>query len=112
MGDLKPIKGYHFPNGAYVEYSGNLPAGQKEAVIERVNKHLSLLISTAESNVESKLLAYNDAIDFLGGKMPEYVKDPVVRCVKLIPEDNGYPCGGTHVKHLRDFKELRVTKIN
>ena len=34
-----------------------------------------------------------------------------MRVVKLSDEDNGCPCGGTHVKHLHDIAEIEVTKI-
>jgi len=112
FGDLKPIKGYHFPKGAYVEYSGNIAADQKETVQEKINIRLSELVGKQEPDVESRVLAYDEAREFLRGVMPEYVKDPVVRVVRILPEDNGYPCGGTHVKNVADFKELKVTKIN
>ncbi len=31
--------------------------------------------------------------------------------MKLTVEDNGCPCGGTHVKHVGDIVEIEVTKI-
>ena len=34
-----------------------------------------------------------------------------MRVVKLSEEDGGCPCGGTHVKQIRDIYEIEVTKI-
>lgn len=31
--------------------------------------------------------------------------------MKLTPEDEGCPCGGTHVKHVTDIAGIEVTKI-
>lgn len=112
LGDLKPIKGYHFPKGAYVEYSGNIDAKKKDEVLETINQCLASLIQKSEQDVDARVLVYDEAKLFLGGSVPDYVKDPIFRVVKLLPEDSGYPCGGTHVKNVSDFKELKVNKIN
>eukprot|EP00301_Raphidiophrys_heterophryoidea_P022268 c6469_g1_i1.p1 GENE.c6469_g1_i1~~c6469_g1_i1.p1 ORF type:complete len:196 (+),score=43.96 c6469_g1_i1:46-633(+) len=42
--DWKPTKGYHFRDGAYVEYEGNMPA-DKQAFVTRVQVHLDALIN-------------------------------------------------------------------
>jgi Ser-tRNA(Ala) deacylase AlaX len=35
----------------------------------------------------------------------------MVRVLKLTTEDWGCPCGGTHVHHVNDIKEMTITKI-
>lgn len=46
------------------------------------------------------------------GGVPDYAKSDQIRVVKLIPEDGGYPCGGTHVASVRELSGMRITKIN
>jgi Ser-tRNA(Ala) deacylase AlaX len=37
---LKPLKGYHYPNGAYVEYGGDFDNSSKDKTIEELNQFL------------------------------------------------------------------------
>jgi hypothetical protein len=41
---LKPGKGYHFPDGPYVEYSGDIPADKREEVKKLAEEELNRLI--------------------------------------------------------------------
>merc|ERR1712217_751510 len=34
VGTFEAVKGYHFPKGAYVEYSGNIPVEERESAKE------------------------------------------------------------------------------
>ncbi len=56
---LKPTKGYHFSEGPYVEYEGELPpqyAAEPQALVAALNAEMGLLV---EEGVETKV----------GGKM-------------------------------------------
>jgi Ser-tRNA(Ala) deacylase AlaX len=71
-----------------------------------------LLKNKHEQEVFSKLITYVEAGKILKNGVPDYIeKGSDVRIVKLTQEDNGYPCGGTHVKHISDFAKLEITKI-
>ena len=36
--DVSPGKGYHFPDGAYVEYTGSIPAEDRERVKQDIEQ--------------------------------------------------------------------------
>ena len=58
------------------------------------------------------MLKYDEASKILGGDVPDYIpKEQDFRVVKLLEDDKGCPCGGTHVKHVSDIKSIRVSKI-
>jgi Ser-tRNA(Ala) deacylase AlaX len=44
--------------------------------------------------------------------VPPYIpKGQDLRVVKLTKEDEGCPCGGTHVKNVTDIEGIEITKI-
>jgi Ser-tRNA(Ala) deacylase AlaX len=47
----------------------------------------------------------------VGGVPPYIPAGQDLRVVKLTPEDEGCPCGGTHVKSVLDINAIEVTKI-
>ena len=62
--------------------------------------------------VFSKVMPYDEAGKVLQNSIPPYI--PVgqeFRVVKLTNEDEGCPCGGTHVKSVLDIVGIEVTKI-
>jgi Ser-tRNA(Ala) deacylase AlaX len=62
--------------------------------------------------VWSKVLPYEEAGKVLHGGVPSYIpQGQDLRVVKLTPEDEGCPCGGTHVKNVVDIVGIEVTKI-
>ncbi|KAM5568997.1 hypothetical protein ABKV19_016493 [Rosa sericea] len=85
LGDLKPEKGYHFPQGPYVEYRGIVP--QKD--VQSKQKELEL-----EAN----------ALISRGGK------DSTPRIVKM-GTNLGCPCGGTHVSDVSEIISVTVSQI-
>ncbi len=50
-GDLVPDKGYHFPDGPYVEYVGAIEEGDREALVARLNEEVERLIAANSSVV-------------------------------------------------------------
>ncbi len=114
MKHLKPGKGYHFVEGPYVEYIGVVPDKERDPLIEILNKHLTDLISEAkQKNLKTfkKICDYKEAGEHLGG-VPDYVPSGSdVRVLKLVPEDCGCPCGGTHVNSITEIGKVTVSKI-
>lgn len=114
--DLKPSKGYHFSDGSYVEYIGNVEEKDRKALIDKLNENCaSLIASTPDSMpVFKKVATYDEANVLLekAGGVPEYIpKGQSLRVLKLVESDAGCPCGGTHVSHVKDIVKINVSKI-
>ncbi len=62
--------------------------------------------------VYAKVLPYDEAGKILQNGIPPYIPaGQDFRVVKLTNEDEGCPCGGTHVKSVLDIVGIEVTKI-
>lgn len=114
--DLKPSKGYHFASGAYVEYIGEVVEKERKPLIEKLNEIVKdIIVNTPkEMEVFKKILSYDDAgkaLEKAGGVPPYIPAGQDLRVLKLTEDDNGCPCGGTHVHHVSDIEELVITKI-
>jgi Ser-tRNA(Ala) deacylase AlaX len=102
-----PGKGYHFPDSPYVEYVGELPENIEElrALIEKeannlISQDLSVNIEFMDRPEMEKRLPF----------VPEYL--PTNRPARVVfMGEIGIPCGGTHVKHLKEIGKMEVTKL-
>ena len=62
--------------------------------------------------VWTQVLPYEEAGKTLKDGVPSYIpKGQDLRVVKLTLEDEGCPCGGTHVQKVTDIEGIEVTKI-
>jgi len=115
--DLKPAKGYHFEAGPYVEYVGNVVDKEREALAKELEKHCADLIAEnkkAGNKVFRQICSYDEASEHLkaAGGIPEYCpKGKPLRVLKLIPEDLGCPCGGTHVHDIAEIGRIEIGKM-
>ena len=114
--DLKPGKGFHQPVGSYVEYIGGIDAKERDALVKALNENCKTLINTTPEDwpVFKKVCTYEEAGKELAkaGGVPPYVPEgSSLRVCKMVEEDLGCPCGGTHVQHVKDIAEITVTKI-
>merc|ERR1711964_629987 len=88
-GHLKPKKGYHFTDGSYVEYQGNIDVKERAAAKTKIQEALDGLIAA-----DLKVTVTNGAI-----RNVAYGDDP------------GCPCGGTHVKSTAEIGKVTITKL-
>lgn len=92
----KPGKGYHFPDGPYVEYAGSLEGVDKEKLKTDIEVACRALIA---ANTPT-------SIAFL----PEGEVNGKPARVVLYGEHR-IPCGGTHVNHLGEIGRMSIRKI-
>lgn len=106
-------KGYHFPAGAYVEFSGKVDAKEKDKIKEDLEKKINGTIKeTPEADaLIAKVCTYEEADKLLGG-LPSYLKPgSEVRVLKICSLDKGGPCGGTHIRHIKEIGAVKVEKV-
>ncbi len=102
-----PGKGYHFPDGPYVEYEGNLnDDGERlEKQLEDTCNHIT------QSDVRTKIVMTDlKNVSDLCHHVPTYL--PKGRPVRVVLYgDFGVPCGGTHVEKISDIGKITIRKI-
>jgi len=105
---LRAVKGYHFPDGPYVEFDGTLDEETKAGMVEVLQRRLDEMVAAdeevlVESTTVGELVAE-------GVFMPTGVPaDKPTRVVTTC----GYrsPCGGTHVTRTGELAGLRVRRV-
>jgi len=105
---LVPDKGYHYPDGPYVEYIGKIPAEQKEEIRQKLEVEANRLIH--QGMTVGKEMADAERVEKLCGSFPPYLsKDSHSRVVFV----GGLwcPCGGTHVKDVKEIGGMKITKL-
>lgn len=104
--NLKASKGYHFPDGPYVEFSVStqMSDSEKAALLETINKDLAEAISRNVPllvTMSSELLHQSE----VGGRA-----EKPFRTVQ-IGDFPATPCGGTHLDRLGRFESIAITKV-
>jgi Ser-tRNA(Ala) deacylase AlaX len=103
-----PGKGFHFPEGPYVEYAGTLGQETPEAVADKLaNKINEILGRGIKTDIR---FVSKDEMTALCRHVPEFLpKDKPSRVV--LYGEFGVPCGGTHVAELKDIGKETIRKI-
>jgi len=106
--DWKPGKGYHFPDGPYVEYEADLKGEPVEEITTKLNSKIQEILGRG-IKTEIRFVALEE-MALLCRHVPEYLpKDKPSRVV--LYGNFGVPCGGTHVSQLGDIGSVRIRKI-
>ncbi|GBG35074.1 Cysteine desulfurase, mitochondrial, partial [Hondaea fermentalgiana] len=110
---LLPTKGYHFPSGPSVDYAGSVPAAERAALQDAVEKHANALIQQA---IPTRVLQTRiaEAGEYcLDGLAPssDGIDDAKDIRLVLVGGDRGCPCGGTHVKNTSEIGAVRIRKL-
>lgn len=106
-----PLKGYHYPEGAYIEFEGD-----KTMIRDSILENLQNVINTdaqADLKIFSEIILPDER-----DKLEQYLNqinlqsflDKPVRIVR-IGNYKSVPCGGTHIHSVREIKSIQVTKI-
>lgn len=102
-----PKKGFHFPEGPYIEYSGSFIFEQKDEVIQKIEKCANDLLPGVYTSV---LFMDKKDMKSICANVPDYL--PENRPSRVIMYgDSGVPCGGTHVKKLSDIGTIQIRKL-
>ena len=116
---LKPSKGYHFADGPYVEYAGDIrkcfsgDEAELEHIRSTLNKHLEELLSEVSGStgeVAVKMTQNLSEYQAATADTCEPSRPFPIRVIQ-IGEEPGCACGGTHVSRIRDIGKLTATKI-
>lgn len=103
-----PGKGYHFPEGPYVEYSGIFNELDKEKLKSDIEEECNELIKKGQ---ETKLVFLNkDEARKYCDYIPENL--PQDKPLRLVMYGNvAIFCGGTHVKNISEIKGMKIRKL-
>ncbi len=102
---LTPTKGYHFPEGPYVEFAGTLPDASSWA--KRIEQALGELV-TEGGAIIARELTHEEAAE-KGVVAPP---GKTVRWVEFMGyEADGCGCGGTHVADISDIGPVVVRQV-
>lgn len=110
--DLTPhwsaVKGHHFPNECYVEFAsqnGNLEILSEEKLSQEIEKCIKMdCLITRDQVVGDKVKELCPNLKF---NVPQ---DQIIRIVR-IGDFPFSPCGGTHVKSLKELNGLKIARI-
>lgn len=104
----KPTKGYHFPNGPYVEYQHDEENIDKEKLKQEIENLCNKLIQDG-MQIKTFFEKYEN-LESICHAVPDYLpKDKPVRVVML--NSFGTPCGGTHVQNISEINGITIRKI-
>lgn len=103
-----PGKGYHFPDGPYVEYAGKLGDSDKE----KLKTEIQILCNSFINSDRATKLIFMDKEEMkkVCHHVPDYLPEGKPTRVVMYG-DFGVPCGGTHVNQLSDIKQILIRKI-
>lgn len=103
-----PGKGFHFPEGPYVEYKGSLEGMDKENMKAEIEK-LSNTFIQEKRKTELRFMP-KEEMSSVCHFVPDYIPEGKPARVVMYG-DFGVPCGGTHVNNLMEIKSMTIRKI-
>lgn len=103
-----PGKGYHFPVGPYVEYSGSLQGRDAEMLKSEIERRCDGLV---RGGVETRVrFVTAEEMRQMCRFPPEFI--PEGRPARIVfYGEFGVPCGGTHVSRLAEIGPITIRKI-
>jgi len=106
--NLKAVKGFHFPDGPYVEFKGE-KFEDNEKTIQEANNMIYNHIEK-ETPITTEFINYDD-LKKRCSNIPTYIpKDKPLRIATILGFEP-LPCGGTHIKSCKELLGLKISKI-
>ncbi|MBI2484637.1 hypothetical protein HYW18_00560 [Candidatus Uhrbacteria bacterium] len=103
-----PGKGYHFPDGPYVEYAGDVENADKEKLKADLEAVCNKVI--AEDRKTTLQFMEKDKLHEVCHFVPDYIPEGKPTRV-VFYGDFAVPCGGTHVGRLSEIGHMAIRKI-
>ena len=104
-----PGRGAHFPHMSFVEYVVPENAVADEAFINQLSGRINqLLTSTYQNQI---MFIDKSEMDRYCRHVPDNIPANKPTRIVLYAADFGIPCGGTHVRQLKDIGSISITKI-
>ena len=103
---MRPSKGYHFPDGPYVEYTCCLEDPLPPKLLEDLNVALLQMVN-GSIPTQVQVLSKTSARSVVGDDLALYPDQVRIVTVAGLP----CPCGGTHIRSTSELEGLIVTKI-
>lgn len=103
-----PGKGYHFPEGPYVEYAGSLDGLDKEKLKTDIENLCNKFV--AEDRETKLIFMEKIKMKEVCHFVPDYIPEGKPARVVMYG-DFGVPCGGTHVGRLSNIRQITIRKI-
>lgn len=103
-----PGKGYHFPEGPYIEYAGTLGEVDKEKLKTDIEAAANKVI--AQNTAVTIRFMPKEQMHEVCHHVPEYLPEGKPARVVMYG-DFGVPCGGTHVNNLGEVGKLTIRKL-
>lgn len=104
----RPGKGYHFPDGPYVEYEGTFGEIDKEKL--KTDLEMACNVFVQENRTTTLRFMPKEEMHTVCTHVPDYLPEGKPARV-VFYGDYGVPCGGTHVSQLGDIRHLTIRKI-
>ena len=105
---LVGIKGYHFPEGPYVEFEGSLSDEEKEQLPMVIQEAVQEMV-TQEQPVTTRLVEAEELAKLCKHVLPNLPKDKPTRA--MIVGDLALGCGGTHISNAKEVGSFIVRKV-
>lgn len=102
-------KGQHFPNLSAIEYSGQWDPEKAEQLKAEIENAANKLIGKGSTN--SLRFVSKEEMKAICKHVPEFIPENKPSRVVMYGESFGIPCGGTHLKDIKDVGVVTITKL-
>jgi Ser-tRNA(Ala) deacylase AlaX len=107
--DWVATKGQHYPHLSAVEYSGNWQPERAEELRGKIEEQANVFTSNDTENTLRFMPI--EEMQTVCKHVPENIPRNKPGRVVIYGENFGIPCGGTHVKNLKQIGIIRVPKL-
>lgn len=105
----KPGKGYHFPDGPYVEYESAGEEPDRDAVKDMIEGECNRIL--AEDYKTKAAFMDKEQMAVICRVVPDNIPTDKPGRIMMFGDSFGVPCGGTHVAALSEVGKMVIRKI-